>query len=72
MQKLVVLSGAGMSAESGIPTFRGIDGLWEGHRYSRALIYLIPLAIAPPSSTCTGSPTEPATHSLARKLSILS
>lgn len=32
MQKLVVLSGAGMSAESGIPTFRGIDGLWEGHR----------------------------------------
>lgn len=32
MQKLVVLSGAGMSAESGIPTFRGTDGLWEGHR----------------------------------------
>ncbi len=31
-QKLVVLSGAGMSAESGIATFRGVDGLWEGHR----------------------------------------
>lgn len=30
--KLVVLTGAGMSAESGIPTFRGVDGLWEGHR----------------------------------------
>lgn len=30
--KLVVLSGAGISAESGIPTFRGSDGLWEGHR----------------------------------------
>lgn len=30
--KLVVLSGAGMSAESGIPTFRGADGLWENHR----------------------------------------
>lgn len=30
--KLVVLTGAGMSAESGIPTFRGSDGLWEGHR----------------------------------------
>ncbi len=30
--KLVVLSGAGMSAESGIPTFRGGDGLWENHR----------------------------------------
>ena len=28
----MVLSGAGMSAESGIATFRGSDGLWEGHR----------------------------------------
>ncbi len=31
-KRLVVLSGAGISAESGIPTFRGADGLWEGHR----------------------------------------
>lgn len=31
-KKLVVLSGAGMSAESGIATFRGGDGLWRGHR----------------------------------------
>lgn len=31
-QKLVILSGAGMSAESGIATFRGTSGLWEGHR----------------------------------------
>ncbi|MCB0761178.1 MAG: NAD-dependent deacylase [Flavobacteriales bacterium] len=31
-KRLVVLSGAGMSAESGIPTFRGSDGLWEGHK----------------------------------------
>lgn len=30
--KVVVLTGAGISAESGIPTFRGSDGLWEGHR----------------------------------------
>ena len=30
MKKLVVLSGAGISAESGIPTFRDSDGLWEG------------------------------------------
>lgn len=30
--RLVVLTGAGMSAESGIPTFRGSDGLWENHR----------------------------------------
>ena len=31
MKKIVVLSGAGVSAESGIPTFRDADGLWEGH-----------------------------------------
>lgn len=31
MQTLVVLSGAGISAESGIKTFRDADGLWEGH-----------------------------------------
>jgi NAD-dependent deacetylase len=30
-KNLVVLTGAGISAESGIPTFRGTDGLWEGH-----------------------------------------
>ncbi len=31
-QKLVVLTGAGISAESGLKTFRDADGLWEGHR----------------------------------------
>lgn len=31
MKKLVVLSGAGISAESGISTFRDADGLWENH-----------------------------------------
>lgn len=30
--KLVVLTGSGISAESGIPTFRGVHGIWEGHR----------------------------------------
>lgn len=31
MKKIVVLSGAGISAESGLATFRGEDGLWEGY-----------------------------------------
>lgn len=29
--RVVVLTGAGISAESGLPTFRDSDGLWEGH-----------------------------------------
>ena len=32
MNKLVVLKGAGISAESGISTFRDSNGLWENHR----------------------------------------
>src|SRR5688572_13835118 len=32
MRKIVVLTGAGISAESGIKTFRDAGGLWEGHR----------------------------------------
>ncbi len=31
-QSVAVLTGAGVSAESGVPTFRASDGLWEGHR----------------------------------------
>jgi NAD-dependent deacetylase len=31
-RRIAVLTGAGVSAESGVPTFRGSDGLWEGHR----------------------------------------
>src|SRR5690606_42109168 len=30
-KKIVVLTGAGISAESGIPTFRDAGGLWEGY-----------------------------------------
>lgn len=30
--KIVILTGAGISAESGIQTFRASDGLWEEHR----------------------------------------
>src|SRR5579871_2855523 len=29
--RVFVLTGAGISAESGVPTFRGADGLWRGH-----------------------------------------
>jgi NAD-dependent deacetylase len=32
MRKIIVLTGAGISAESGIKTFRDADGLWENHR----------------------------------------
>lgn len=31
IQRIVVLTGAGISAESGVPTFRDADGLWEKH-----------------------------------------
>lgn len=31
LKSIVVLTGAGISAESGIPTFRASDGLWENH-----------------------------------------
>ena len=32
VRNIVILTGAGVSAESGVPTFRASDGLWEGHR----------------------------------------
>lgn len=31
-RNLVILTGSGISAESGVPTFRAADGLWMGHR----------------------------------------
>lgn len=31
-ERIVVLTGAGVSAESGVPTFRGAGGLWKSHR----------------------------------------
>ena len=39
MKKLVVLTGAGISAESGIKTFRDADGLWEGHDVMKVASY---------------------------------
>jgi len=32
VRNIVILTGAGISAESGLATFRAADGLWEGHR----------------------------------------
>ncbi|QDP18895.1 NAD-dependent deacylase [Sphingomonas xanthus] len=32
IRNILILTGAGVSAESGVATFRGPDGLWEGHR----------------------------------------
>jgi NAD-dependent deacetylase len=32
IRNIVILTGAGISAESGVATFRGPGGLWEGHR----------------------------------------
>jgi NAD-dependent deacetylase len=32
IRNIVILTGAGISAESGIRTFRASDGLWEDHR----------------------------------------
>lgn len=32
VKTVVIFSGAGLSADSGIPTFRGSDGLWENHK----------------------------------------
>ena len=39
VQKVVVLTGAGISAESGIPTFRGEGGLWRSFDATVSRIY---------------------------------
>lgn len=39
MKKIVILTGAGISAESGISTFRDSDGLWEHHRVEDVATY---------------------------------
>ncbi len=35
MKNIVILTGAGISAESGVPTFRASNGLWCGHRVEK-------------------------------------
>ena len=39
MKNIVVLTGAGISAESGIKTFRDAGGLWEGFEIEEAVSY---------------------------------
>jgi NAD-dependent deacetylase len=39
MKKLVILTGAGVSAESGVKTFRDSDGLWENYRIEDVCTY---------------------------------
>ena len=59
--KVVVLTGAGISAESGVPTFRDADGLWEGHRVEDVATPGGVRARSRPS--CTGSTTPGARRS---------
>ena len=41
---IVILTGAGISAESGLATFRAADGLWEGHRDGAVVaLFLLPV-----------------------------
>jgi NAD-dependent deacetylase len=45
IHNIVILTGAGISAESGLATFRGPEGLWEGHRVeSRRTVGSVALA----------------------------
>ena len=50
MKKLVILTGAGMSAESGISTFRDSNGLWENYRVEDVAT---PSSSAPNPTTAT-------------------
>jgi NAD-dependent SIR2 family protein deacetylase len=36
--RVFILAGAGVSAESGIPTFRGVGGLWRNYRIEEVVI----------------------------------
>jgi NAD-dependent deacetylase len=51
IRNIVILTGAGISAESGLATFRGPDGLWEGHRVENAC----PLSTAGSMGRCNTS-----------------
>ena len=46
MKNLVVLTGAGMSAESGISTFRDAGGLWDKYPVEHSSSYLLCLFVS--------------------------
>ncbi len=56
---VAVLTGAGVSAESGVPTFRGADGLWRRYRAEELatpgeiLPALLGLSADPPERPCS-------------------
>lgn len=50
-KKVTVLTGAGISAESGVPTFRGEGGLWKQYR---AMDLATPGSICPRLQACLG------------------
>ena len=71
-QNIVVLTGAGISAESGIRTFRDTGGLWENHSieevatpegYQRNPKLVLDLFAVAHTSTHTQSTQGPGTHS---------
>lgn len=46
IRNIVILTGAGVSAESGIATFRSPGGLWEGHRVEKKWQSQLPPGVA--------------------------
>ena len=38
--RIFILAGAGVSAESGIPTFRGVGGLWRSYRIEEGVVVI--------------------------------
>ncbi len=54
---IFILSGAGLSAESGLKTFRAEDGLWEDHRVEDVAT---PEAFVRDPAWCSGSTTRAA------------
>ncbi|WP_342022000.1 Sir2 family NAD-dependent protein deacetylase [Methyloceanibacter stevinii] len=55
-ERIVVLTGAGLSAESGLGTFRGKDGLWDTYNVEELATPEASRAIPPRSTTLQHAP----------------